>query len=120
MTKLNVIRDTGVRVVELTVDNVPDITPEQSYISFHLRPSTLELRYSSDGLGAWKLVEVATTGRGVNSKDGSVNLTSRRTHSVTYTDLTGKGGIHKAVTPKWVVDLAAKYASDPDALPRKR
>lgn len=120
MTKVHVIRDTGVRVVELTVDNVPDITPEQSYISFHLRPSMLELRYGSEGVDAWKLVEISVTGRGVNSKDGSVNLASRRTHSVTYTDLTGKGGIHKAVTPKWVVDLATKYANDPDALPRKR
>lgn len=118
--KLNVIRDDGTRMVDLVVDDAPDITPEQSYIQFGIRPSMLSLRYTSSGTDPWTLADVTVTGRAVNAKDGTVNLASRRTHSVTYTDLKGSGGIHKAVTPKWVIDLASKYGNTPDELPRSR
>lgn len=120
MIKLNAIRDDSTRIVELVVDNAPDVTPEQSYIQFTMRPSMLSLRYVAANLDEWKLVDVTVVGRAVNSKDGTVNLASRRTHQVNYTDLTGKGGIHKAVTPKWVIDLAAKFANSPEKLPRSK
>lgn len=117
MIKLNAIRDESTRVVELVVDGAPNITPEQSYVKFTVRPSMLTLSYAASGLDSWKLASVTVTGRSV-SKDGTVNLASRRTHLTTYTDLTGKGGTQVAKTPKWVVDLAAKYGGTPDELPR--
>jgi len=119
MIKLNTIRDESTRVVELVVDDAPDVTPEQSNVTFTVRPSMLTLSYAATGLSSWKLASVTVTGRSV-TKDGTINLASRRTHLTTYTDLTGKGGIHVAVTPKWVVDLAAKYGDAPEKLPRSR
>jgi hypothetical protein len=107
--------DTGSRLVTMSVAGAPDITSDQSYITYSIRPSQISFRYVLED-GGWLLEDVEVRGRAVDSKSGNVNPTTRRTHGVVYRDLTNKGGIQKAVTPGWVVSAAKQYA-DPAKLP---
>ena len=113
---LKTSEDTGSRLVTMSVSGAPDITPDQSYITYAIRPSQVSFRYVLED-GAWTLEDVEVRGRAVDSKSGNVNPTTRRTHGVVYRDLINKGGIQKAVTPDWVVAFAAQYA-DPAKLPQ--
>lgn len=106
---LQTVEDTGSRLITMRVTGAPDIDPEQSYISYHVRPTMASLRYVLTD-GVWVLEDIEVRGRAVDSKSGNVNPTTRRTHGVVYRDLTGKGGIQKAKTPAWVVKLAKTYA----------
>ena len=111
---VRVVEDTGDRMVTVYVTGAPDITPDQSYITFNIRPSTASLRYAiSDG--RWVLEDVEVRGRSVDTRTGQINKATRRTYGVVYRDLTNKGGIQKARTPDWVVTLAKNY-TNPDKL----
>lgn len=117
--KLDVVKDEGTRFVYLLVDGAPDITPEQSCLKPTIRPEQLTLEYVSEGLNDWKLRKVIASGRMVTVATGEISRTTLRRHSAQWTDVEGTGKIHKAVTPKWVVDLAKRFPT-PDALPHKR
>jgi hypothetical protein len=108
--------DEGTRVLRGDITGAPDVTPEQSCLTTTFRPESILLEYVSNGLSGWRLKEVTVSGRLVN-KAGEVNRTTRRQQHATWADLTGSGKTHKAVTPKWVVDLARKYMTDPDSVP---
>jgi len=117
--KLNVTEDEGTRLVTLKVSGVPDITPEESCLKHVVRPEALVLEYISEGLNPWVLHKVTASGRLVNVHTGEVSRTTMRRHFSSWTDLKGTGQVHKAVTPKWVVQLAEKFPT-PEELPRKR
>lgn len=119
--KFQVSADSGTRQIVLTIDakdGVPDLTAEESNSEYRYRPLMLELYYASEGDGKLTLMSVETISRRVSKETGHPQVGTRRTFRHHYTDLTGKGGIHKAVTPPWIVELNKKYGSNPDALPR--
>lgn len=104
-------------VVELRVENAPDVPKENTTLTTALRPSNLEVRYTLDG-GAWRVYEVNVSGRPV-LRDGTVSMTNMRKVHARYTDFTGSAKNSVLTTPQWVVDFVVQY-NDPTTLPRKR
>lgn len=120
--KLEVVADNGTRQITLVIDpkdGVPDLTPEESNSIYTYRPFMVELEYTSEGNGKLALTSATTVSRMVNKETGQVQTNTKRQFRTHFTDLAGKGGIHKAITPPWLVDLAKKYGSTPDAFPRR-
>jgi hypothetical protein len=104
------VRIQGIQVVEVLLEDTPDVTPEHSTFTFSFRPHVAEIRYERASSGVWELTDIRVTGRPLNKDRNGVDLQNHRIHHVCYTDVTGKGGIQRAKTPAWVVDLATQYA----------